>query len=181
MPILDPVKLGIVPCMCGRLSNKLHCPKCGSYVIRGVNKMNTRTDPTTLEQTEYQVYRCRVCFRIFDDFEWQNECIAPQFETHSSRLQNGLRGGNSNEISRNIKDLPITKKTFSPLIMEKAATDPGKHQTRIDGMYKGNRKKYIEMYEETWSQIDKNNGTEPPPEIIKIREQTEVLKNKEQE
>lgn len=109
MPILDPIKLGITPCKCGRLSTKLHCSKCGSYVIRGLNKKNTRTDSITLEQTEYQVYRCRVCFVVFDNWEWKNDCQAPPFETHSSRLQQSLQSGNPEEIAKDIARIQLPK------------------------------------------------------------------------
>lgn len=175
MPILDPTRLGIVPCTCGRLSNKIHCPACGSYVIRGINKKNTRTDPTTLVQTEYQVYRCRVCFDIFDDYEWRNECKAPVFETHSTRLANSLHSGDLDEVSKNVKSLPIKGminkgKPFSAAEIEQATSSQGVHQLRMR-LDKQSRQQYLEIYEARWSARDKIKGIDPPHELAQRAEE----------
>lgn len=81
MPVYDPIKLGIRPCQCGRLSDKIHCPHCGSYDTRALAKENVRTDINSGEQEKHRVHRCRKCFKTFDDYEWQYECHAKYWES----------------------------------------------------------------------------------------------------
>jgi hypothetical protein len=98
MAILDHVTLGIVPCSCGRLSNKIHCPYCGCYTVYGsVKKKITRSDTNTGVITEYAVYRCVKCARFFDDYQWQNECTAPEFKLKRNRKLEML--AQSNQIA----------------------------------------------------------------------------------
>ena len=179
MPILDPIRLGITPCVCGRLSTKLHCSNCGSYVIRGVNKKNTRVDQVTLESTEYQCYRCRVCMTVFDDWEWRNECKAPPFETHSSRLHASFKRGNMEEISENIRGAQLPKgmtnkgKPFAATDVDRALSVLGLKETRMRA-FKQSSQEYDATYEEKWRAFDVRKGN-PQPSLkeIKTEEETE--------
>jgi len=82
---LDAIALGIVPCDCGRLSTKVHCPYCGTYDIRGRALKTKRPNPSTLQLEEYQVYRCRICFKLFDELDWTTNCNAPPFKSPTAR------------------------------------------------------------------------------------------------
>lgn len=88
----DPQKMGIEPCVCGRLSTKVHCPKCGSYEVRA-RALKTKRILTNGEIEDVQVYRCRVCGIIFDDWDWQFEnCYAIKFVPKSVRTFEGFLG-----------------------------------------------------------------------------------------
>lgn len=105
MPILDPLKLDVVPCTCGRLSNKIHCAHCGSYDVRGSVKEIERVDKATGALTKYHVYRCRHCGLSFDGYDWRFDCRAPYYETRSMRLKHSLENQNPKEITQEIKGL----------------------------------------------------------------------------
>ncbi len=85
MPILDPIALDITPCRCGRRSDKIHCPNCGSYTKYAIKRQDHRTDPVKGIDVAYQVYRCRGCGIYYNDYQWRNECSAPVYE--STRTQ----------------------------------------------------------------------------------------------
>lgn len=72
-------------CDCGRPGNKIHCPHCGSQVLYGVAVNSIRTNPETLKQEEYKQYRCRRCRRLFDDWQWINDCTAPEYNFKRKR------------------------------------------------------------------------------------------------
>lgn len=105
MPILDPLKADVVPCTCGRLSTKLHCPSCGSYDIRGTVKETIRVNPITAQPEKYFIYRCKKCSIAFDGYDWRFDCRAPYFETRSMRLKHSLESQNPKEITDEIKGL----------------------------------------------------------------------------
>jgi hypothetical protein len=76
--IYDAERMGTMPCRCGRPSNKIHCPYCGSFDTRARAQLKTsKLDPATETLKEYQVHRCRKCGKLFDEHEVKFECKAP--------------------------------------------------------------------------------------------------------
>ena len=114
MAILDPLKLGLTPCICGRISTKIHCPVCGSYKIRALVKTKSkRVDRLTGCTLEYNTYRCTRCGRSFDDIDWQYECKAPVHESKAQALDKALHTSDPHEIAGNIKALPLGDKPLN--------------------------------------------------------------------
>jgi hypothetical protein len=65
-------------CICGRFKTKPHCPYCGRLKIYGFSKPITRVNPINGEITDkVRLFRCEVCGRRFDNFQWQFDCKAP--------------------------------------------------------------------------------------------------------
>jgi DNA-directed RNA polymerase subunit RPC12/RpoP len=68
-------------CICGRLSIKIHCPRCGSYVVYGLpSKTHRKINQQTGEFRMTNVFRCKRCSSLFDDDEWKLECKAPHMK-----------------------------------------------------------------------------------------------------
>jgi predicted nucleic-acid-binding Zn-ribbon protein len=82
MPIYDPIRLGVQPCKCGRLSNKQHCPKCGAYSYYATKRIATRVNPTDGGEEIFTVYRCRQCGVYYDTWQWENACEAPMYRSN---------------------------------------------------------------------------------------------------
>jgi len=78
-------QIGKEPCDCGRIKDKLHCPYCGSYDVRSRKGNATRPHPQSHELTEYPLFKCRHCGRMFDQFQHMFECTAPVQITKADR------------------------------------------------------------------------------------------------
>lgn len=85
MPSLDPVLTGDVPCRCGRIAHKMHCPSCGSYNHYAVmSKETSHVEQSGIINT-YQVFRCRGCASYYDEWMMRNDCNAPTYATQRKR------------------------------------------------------------------------------------------------
>lgn len=78
-------QIGKEPCDCGRIKDKLHCPYCGSYDVRSRKGNATRPHPQSHELTQYPLFKCRHCGRMFDQFQFTYECSAPPQITKTDR------------------------------------------------------------------------------------------------
>ena len=97
MPIYDPQLLGVAACVCGRCADRKHCPRCGSYSTFGTAKVTQRVNPASGDTETFQVYKCRGCNLFYDDWQWRNECQAPQFSTaRRRRLESAMHQVKSN-------------------------------------------------------------------------------------
>lgn len=169
MPILDPLKLDIIPCNCGRLSNKVHCIHCGSYDVRGSARQVDRVDKITGITTKYHIFRCRHCGQCFDGFDWQFDCRAPAFASKSMRFKQSLEAGDSTGITKALKEIGVKGvinkgRNFAPIIIEKAISPEGVKHTRMR-LLKLNLQEYLDIYEEKFGQQDRDKGIAPPHEL----------------
>lgn len=166
MPILDPLKMDVRPCICGRLSNKPHCAYCGSYDVRGSARQVDRVDASTGLTTKYHIFRCRHCGQSFDGFDWQFDCKAPLFESKSMRFKRIVETGNRNDISQGLKDIGLFNKgkIFSEEQMAKALSPEGIAETRMR-LFKMDRKRYLAVYEEKFAAKDREKGIAPPHDL----------------
>lgn len=83
MAITDPVQLGELPCTCGRIARKPHCPSCGSYDVYGrASKRDViKIDPTDGSPRRVSTFQCKRCRIFFDRDQMEMECHAPQYTT----------------------------------------------------------------------------------------------------
>lgn len=101
----DPIKLGIIPCTCGRLSNKIHCPRCGSYSTIGRAAISKRLIPETGETKEFVSFKCRLCNHFFDAYDWQNDCQAPLWESKTTKQLKELEASSKRVAERTISQI----------------------------------------------------------------------------
>jgi len=85
MALLEPQSTA-EQCSCGRLNTKPHCASCGRYDVAFQSKLSR--EHTRLEEGKHvhcDVFKCRVCGHVFDDWDWKNQCEAPRFESKTMR------------------------------------------------------------------------------------------------
>jgi hypothetical protein len=66
-------------CNCGRSKHRPHCPYCGRTKLYAyAEKWATRAHPVTgIVNNDIPMFRCEVCGKQFDNYQWQFECKAP--------------------------------------------------------------------------------------------------------
>jgi hypothetical protein len=108
-------------CVCTRDANKTHCPYCGSYVVYASRK-SKRIDEDGVEQ-ELQAFRCRRCGKIFDEWQWQNDCQASP-PLNESKLVKAQRKLAQSAVT-------VSKEESADL---KARVFGGNKETRLDAL-----------------------------------------------
>jgi hypothetical protein len=148
----DPYKLNERICTCGRSAERIHCPHCGSATVYGSKKNVQRLNPISGKEEEFKRYSCRKCGKYFDDFEWQNDCHAPFWESPYKKKQEnfirtthtiGIPPGMTEQQHKQLRALALEHakkldgKTESPKLPEKASvstTEDGRKIFRIPGL-----------------------------------------------
>ena len=59
--------------------------------MTGTARHATHFDRQTGKTFEYTVYKCRRCSSFFDDWQWRNECVAPQYLSKALKNKQELK------------------------------------------------------------------------------------------
>ena len=114
-------------CRCGRLNNRVHCPRCGVYSVYAFSRKRDEkiTDPITKELRSVQVFECRRCRCVFNDIVWREACSAPHSVTLGNRADQEKVKHHADVLQRQMEQPSFMQRALAEVLKKREREQKG--------------------------------------------------------